>query len=367
MIPLFPINSIFMVLGLISVFSSAIAAILTLHQFMLTKNRLNLYTSLGWIFWLFFLLTFTLSGYFSIFNQDIAIILMQISMTISVAITFSMTLAFDTMSRESADPIKLIIISFVSAALIIFSMTPGSLHYEFSSGVIFFYCNEVFILSFFILMGFLSYIHIFYNAKILWVAPNNLKFPAFMELLGVIFLAPGALITLVLGTNLIISGISFLFIGLGTLPVAIVFAKYSKLSYILPFKALRLTIIETNSGIAIFNHVWNKLDDLVDEQLFSGMLQAISQILNESLKRGNVQEIRMDRAVLFVKRLPSNPIACILASTKSSSSLQHALDSFSDHFSKDFALFFDNPHMIDNFDSAKKLVEIYFPFIPEYD
>ncbi len=79
------------------------------------------------------------------------------------------------------------------------------------------------------------------------------------------------------------------------------FAKKPKLGYVLPFKALRLTIINTESGIAIFTHDWTKDESLVDNVLFSGMMQGISGILNESLKKGNIKEIILDKANLLIE------------------------------------------------------------------
>ena len=78
-------------------------------------------------------------------------------------------------------------------------------------------------------------------------------------------------------------------------------------------------------------------DNLIDHDLFSGMFQGISLILNEAVGKGNVREIVLDEGILLIKRSKKHPVACVLIVSKSSKSLRQALNAFSEKFFKEFA------------------------------
>jgi hypothetical protein len=70
----------------------------------------------------------------------------------------------------------------------------------------------------------------------------------------------------------------------------------------------------------------------VDENLFSGMIQGISAILQESVHRGSAKEILLDDAVMIFHRPPTTTIAFVLVSTKTSSTLRSSLEVFGQRF-----------------------------------
>ncbi|HMF34889.1 MAG TPA: hypothetical protein VKK79_25940 [Candidatus Lokiarchaeia archaeon] len=65
-----------------------------------------------------------------------------------------------------------------------------------------------------------------------------------------------------------------------------------------------LQVEDTYQVVPLFRHTWNRQGDLADETLFSGMIQGITGILKESLKRGDVQEIHMADAIIIAYRIP---------------------------------------------------------------
>ena len=164
-----------------------------------------------------------------------------------------------------------------------------------------------------------------------------------------------------------IMGIQVLFIGVGVMMMAFTVALHPKLIFILPFRALRLTVIDTDSGIALFNHTWEDMGLLVDEDLYASMLQGVNLILKESINRGDMQEIKLDRAVVLAHRYPNYPITCVVTATKSSRTLRDALRQFAERFYEKFAIYFTFSSNYSLFDSAHALVEECFPFVPRYD
>lgn len=352
----------FIIVVICSIVPLLVPCLLFFYQFIKRRERFILLMTLSWFFWALFIIISLLS----IFYTSVALV--KLGGVLMVPVAFSLFLFIDSISRESVDPKKLVIITAASMAYLIIHLTPGSIIFiRFPNGHLYFNATAADFLTYSSLMLLIEGNSIFFLAKIYHNAPKNLKYYASIGfysqiLAGCIFGISGAL-----NLETLVPGISYLILGFGTLPLSIVFLKKPQMAFVLPFKALRLMVIETHIGIPLFTHIWNVKEDSVSEGLFSGMLQGISLILNESVKRGNVREIHLEQAVLLMQRSEKFTVACVLVATKSSRSLRQALDAFADKFFKKFSPFFSEPSNIDNFETASDLIKDYFSFIPKYD
>jgi hypothetical protein len=98
------------------------------------------------------------------------------------------------------------------------------------------------------------------------------------------------------------------------------------------------------------------------------MMQGISAILGESLKKGNVNEIILDKAHLLIEHTSENEeTACILVATKSTIGLRTALSKFIYLFVNEFDPILADVNETRQFDRASVLVDKCFPFVPEYE
>jgi phage-related tail fiber protein len=97
------------------------------------------------------------------------------------------------------------------------------------------------------------------------------------------------------------------------------------------------------------------------------MLQGIAMILDESVQKGAVREIVLENGVLVLQRTYKFSVASVLVATKSSQTLRHAIDAFTEHFYDAYSQFFDNSSEIQNFATASKLVDEHFGFVPTPD
>ena len=147
----------------------------------------------------------------------------------------------------------------------------------------------------------------------------------------------------------------------------ITFYREPRLAFILPFKVLRLTVIHTESGIPLFVHHWKAKSNVVDDVLYSGMIQGICMIVKETSDRGEVEEIKLGNGVLLLKRPEDYPIVCVLTATKSSIALRKAINQFVQHFVADYGSFIANASNVSNFGGASRLIQKCFPFIPDYE
>jgi hypothetical protein len=163
----------------------------------------------------------------------------------------------------------------------------------------------------------------------------------------------------------IFNSLAFITHGLGALFVIIVIWKDPKIIYILPFKAYRILVVDTNAGVGLFKYDWAELK-AVDENIFSMVLQAVGSILDEILKKGEIREIKMDQAILLVRHTKNAPIASVLVTSRASKSLIYGLKKFNSEFIETFQSQFDELYEISKFKDAKKIVEHIFDFVPEY-
>jgi len=161
-----------------------------------------------------------------------------------------------------------------------------------------------------------------------------------------------------------IPGIATISIAIGILLVAIVFIKEPRLAYVLPFKAYRLMIQRTNTGIVLFKHDWNQLETEFSENIFSGMMQAISTMFGETINKGNVRKIKFEEAEITFIASKEVALACILISSDISLSLSSSFNKFSKDVFKDAVNIEPNSHAVNNYDQGRILVQKHFPFIP---
>ena len=103
------------------------------------------------------------------------------------------------------------------------------------------------------------------------------------------------------------------------------------------------------------------------QDLFSSMLQGVSMIVRKSLKRGDVQEIRVSDAIILAHLSPDYPIACVLVATRSTRSLRDALKIFAERFYNEFHDGFATMNNVGQFSGEEDLVTACFPHVPVYD
>jgi hypothetical protein len=161
------------------------------------------------------------------------------------------------------------------------------------------------------------------------------------------------------------NAIGFFINGIGALITILVILKDPRIIYILPFKAYRILVIDTIASSALFKYDWAKAGE-VEENIFTMMIQAIGGVLDDILKKGNVQEIQMDRAVLLIKHNKENFIASVLIASKSSRSLRYGLKRFNEEFVVRFQKTLGSSRKVSDFVEASKIVERVFDFVPSY-
>ena len=216
---------------------------------------------------------------------------------------------------------------------------------------------------------YLFYFMIFY---FLWSFHTWRKAPADLKRLTSYLFIGSAIFSIVTGVMYAIgtfiktfNAIGFFVNGIGAFITILVILKDPRIIYILPFKAYRILVVDTIASVALFKYDWAKAGE-VEENIFTMMIQAIGSVLEDILKKGDVQEIQMDRAVLLIKHNKENNIASVLITSKFSKSLRYGLKRFNDEFVGRFQRSLENPRKVSDFVEGSKIVEDVFDFVPSY-
>src|SRR5271157_726324 len=120
---------------------------------------------------------------------------------------------------------------------------------------------------------------------------------------------------------------------------------------------LRLVAYHIESGISLFKYDWTAEGESDKDDLFSGMLSAINSFLEETVNRGNMEEIRMENGVLMAEKTEEYPVAFVLLTTKSNPVVRNALRKFVEKFHALFAQNYAERHQASIYEPATALVE----------
>ena len=274
-----------------------------------------------------------------------------------IALAFCLVISLDYISRDSIDLNKLFIftcLGTINLTLLMFWPVHATIATAYG------YYNTAFTLL-------IAVIWFLFTLKIYIKSPQYLKKYSLINFIGGMLIGIITPLYIMVGTAWGGSNLNILLVSFGLLLAQIAFSKEPKLSGILPFRVFNITIVDAISGNSVFSHDWDKKEGLMNDTLFSSLLQAISTILNEAIRKGNVKEIYLDEAVVILKRSQKYPVAYVLIASKSSKTLRHALDSFADKFDTRFSKFFSDMSNLEVFLPAYEIIHECFPFVPEYE
>ncbi|MFX1446968.1 MAG: hypothetical protein ACFFCG_02390 [Promethearchaeota archaeon] len=350
--------------NLLLVSAGFIAGILNVICFVLSfiyarrrNNRLVYLFSANWLFQSMF---WFLDAIAHFFYSPLLMAIAFIPQMIGVPCLF---IFIDLIKKERVSSTRMSFTLLYEITLIILSFLPGGMQVIPGYGVHmvgYLRILQVFFIFYYVLTYF-SWSYLTWKR-----APQELKALVNFLLFGSILFSFITTFMYVIGGFIkIFNAISFVTHSLGALLTIIAIWKDPKIIYILPFKAYRILVVDTNAGTGLFKYDWAELR-AVDENIFSMVLQAIGSILNEVLKKGEIREIKMDQAILLIQHEKNTPVASVLVTSKSSKSLIYGLKKFNSEFIATFQSQFDGLYEISRFKEAKKIVEHIFDFVPEY-
>ncbi|HMF30610.1 MAG TPA: hypothetical protein VKK79_04310 [Candidatus Lokiarchaeia archaeon] len=338
-----------------------IAFSILFYRFMKRRERHVLYIMLAYLLGIGFLLQEGLS-YLFLYMPFLAFAPLW-----GFAAGYALLLGIDSISSESVDPAKIAIWTGLIATVVYFFFQPGSFAtHTFPNGDKSLMTAGVYQYVVNIYEFYPSILYIYYAAKINRMAPRKVKIHSRLFLAGAIITTLWPSLLAVTRVSEIIPGIHMLGIGIGSVFTSIAFARQPKIAFILPFQAQRLIAIDTRNGSPLFAHDWVGEGTFADLALLSGTLQGVGKLLSESIRQGDVREIRFARAVLLLHRSAKFPVACVLVASRTSPSLRRALNGFAGAFYAKFAPKFTRPTSPNSFQAAESIVTEWFAFVPSH-
>ncbi len=271
-------------------------------------------------------------------------------MVAAIFACFTTIYLVDALSREHLEPIKLALVScYVGITVYVFFSNPALGQTFFIYGI----------------QALIGQIWFFYCIRIYLSATKALKSYALLNLLGScnVFAAIGFGVS---GISNQYAGIEWLAVSIGYFFTTIAFVKREQLAFLLPFRVLRLTVVHLGGGFPIYNYNWKLGRDLINEDLFSGMIHGVRLIIRESILHGECKDINLDVANIIVQRSKEYPIMAVLVTQKTSRVLRQALSSFIDRFGEKFKTNLEKPNETTQFEAAKNIVYESFSFLPDF-
>ena len=354
--------SIYQIIGYSCLVPFIFAFIISLRQYLKTKYKYLLYLTLAWlsyIFWAFFHTTGTL--------VMIPALHLYLGCWALMPAAIFVVMFGETISSDTVDTKKIILVSGISALFVYSSYDVSKFGYWQYNAIWDFYGlyggSELYAFTLFgiTLIGNVGLF--FYLLRLHVKAPNNLKGSTKYLVVAAILLGPLGPV-LFAYFNTFVPGIMFIPFSLGVLITSIIFTRQPKVAFILPFKALRLTVFKIEGGINLYTYDWESEKSLIDEDLFAAMIDGVSSLLRDSIQSGEIREVKMEKAVLIIQKSKNFNIAHVIIATHSSKALREGLISFAKKFEEEFSNYIDQAHEVSRFSSANELVAHYFSFLP---
>jgi len=139
------------------------------------------------------------------------------------------------------------------------------------------------------------------------------------------------------------------------------FTEIENLEEVEKAQLLRLIAFHSVRSINLFTYDWEAKSQFADQDLFSSLLSGMNIILQQSLHRGDMEEIHLKQAVLLVEKSDKYPVAFVLVVNKATQVVRDALRVFAKRFNEDFADYYSLPEDTAPFSTATSLVEECFP------
>ncbi len=350
--------SIGVIIGFVSLIPSTLATVLTLIQYF--KDRYNhlKYLAGMWAFGTIYILFQAIS------DLLLSIPLHFVCFYALIVMAYFANLFVDSITRDSIDLFKMIITTITSSAVVLLSFNSDAIIINTDAFTPYPTMNGDFRIAALIQMIWLILVSFYGNFKVFLHTPKHLKFYSFLNVFGNYLWGIQPIWIQFVHLEEKFPGIATGSMAIGILIVALVLIKEPKLAYILPFKVYRILIMDTKSGIIHYKHDWNELKAESSENIFSGMLQAISTMFDHTINKGNVREINFDEAVLTLKISSKAPVACILISSSISRTLRSSFNDFSMEVFNDYENLKENPLIKRNYEKGNIILENYFPFVP---
>lgn len=351
------------IVSMIAIIPMFASIILLLSVYKKNRNTFLFYYLLAWttyiLFWIFQFL-----AYLTLTRQ-----LYHMSQFFMIPVFTFVVFAFDYMNEERLQPFTTIFITGINAINLYILLTSNVAgDYIYPNGDISFSTEGDFRILLILSGLFSGTIFLYNNFKIWKNSPISVKKWAFINLIGSFVFSYLILVFFALEITKQVPGISEITAGTGVFISSFAIFKSQRLIYVLPFKAIKLSVIQGDSGLTIYTYNWDESMKNVHEDMYSSIFESIRGFSSEILKVGKLTEINLDDGKLLIDYGDSNNYYFTLFSRKSSKTLVDGLKKFAQEFCEIYSEILGTDIMLSSeeipTEIADELVQEIFSFIP---
>ncbi|MHA1646668.1 MAG: hypothetical protein ACTSVL_03760 [Promethearchaeota archaeon] len=352
--------SLVVIIDFIALLPIILAVILSIYH-LFKDHYLHLISfSLMWISLLLYVLFQALSD---LFNSKELHIVCFYSL---ILLGFAIILFIDSITIGKIDPIKILLMTIASTTTIIFSFDPNAIIINTNGAIAYPTFNGRFRIASLFQSSFAILLFLYGNFSIVLSSPKILRRSSFIYFLASCLFGLGPLTVQLFKIEDDLPGIANACIAIGTLIATFIIIKHPKIAFILPFKTYRLQIIDTKNGMPIFTYKWNIIENDFSETIFSGLIKAMCTVFETTIHKGDIKEIHLEHAIIYLEFAKFQPIVAVLISNKPSASLKRALKAFSLKLFLSRFKDYKFSEQLDDFKDIQTIVEKYFSFVPSH-
>lgn len=347
-------------LSILSVIFSIIAAILIFQQNNKNEDRALVFIGVAYsclaIYFMCTGLGYMLLNTFFYMLKNVFLILLVLFITMAIT----------QMMYDKMITLILVIMSFISSFALFVYLLPNNVEMmTFDNGeksLTNVGYNRVIIAMLFL---YVVAIILYFSAQIYINSPKEFRSDSRLFFLGNLILGVFGLGSFISGISLIIPGIVELSVSIGILISSIGLINTPQILYILPFKAIKLSIINSNTGISMYNYHWTGNIDHATDQLFGAAFMSITNFMQETIGEGNIEEVRLEGTTIIIKKPAQQSYYYVVIATKSSYTLKKGLEQFANRFHDMYGTIIeDQIHDLQEYQAADEIIPECFPYIP---
>ncbi len=295
-------------------------------------------------------------------NRSTMEFLFRIQMIILFIVVFFLVFFIESLRADKPSPFILMILGLGLGNGLVMSVIPNSIKFSIEIGP---YLSDFARALFGIDLIFLTFLLTIRISRFLPFVPQTYLKPALLFYFGCLSPILFPLICVSTKMSLVILGIEILSVALGTFIVIIAILLDERVLRVLPFNAYRISVINMNIGLSIFDVLFETKQSGPDSSvliphLMTANFQFVQSVIHDTEK---IKSIETDN-YYFIFEAYKDIVAFVIADN-TSMLIKSALKEFVKNFHEKFGENIDSSE-ISQYTEAGTLLDLYFAFLPEY-
>ncbi len=353
---------IYTLISWISLVVNLFSIFLVIKSYLSSKSRPLIYLIMIYIFLTPFFIIHSVLYIIGTEQRHLMEFIFRLASFFIIAVVFALVLFIESLRVDKPSSTILIITAMGVGASLLLSTLPESIHWDTEIGP---YLSDTFRLITGLELLILAIVIIYQITGFFPYIPETIGKNALLFYLATIIPIILPILLISLKISLFIWGIEIFGVAIGIFIMALAIVIDDRVLRILPFNVYRLSVMNMNIGMSIFDITFKtKQEGPVEEGLIPHLMTANIQFVQSVFR--NTEAIRLIKTdnYLFIFELQMDIVAFIIAD-RSSILLKSALK----EFLKEFIIEFKdslNSSMISQYSKADRLINKHFSFLPAH-